>query len=86
MNMDVIEMPGQAAVLTTKTEEGEVIMQASREIREVFSEEFVVRLPAEFLQQTVEVMILPLGKYAHQTPPIRHKSLHDFFWHPARFS
>ena len=54
-------------------------MQAIREIREVFSEELVLHLPAEFLQQTVEIIVLPLGEYALQTPPGRHKSLHDFF-------
>jgi hypothetical protein len=44
-------------------------MQAIREIRDVVSEELVLHLPAEFLQQTVEVIILPLGEYAHLTPP-----------------
>jgi hypothetical protein len=44
-------------------------MQAIREIREVFSAELVLHLPAEFLRQTVEVIILPFGEYAYQTPP-----------------
>ena len=54
-------------------------MQAIREIREVFSAELVLRLPAEFLRQTVEVIILPFGEYAPQTPPGRHQALADFF-------
>ena len=35
-------------------------MQAIREIRDVISQELVLKLPEEFLEKTVEIIILPV--------------------------
>lgn len=35
-------------------------MQAIREIRDIVSQELVLKLPEEFLEKTVEIIILPV--------------------------
>jgi division protein CdvB (Snf7/Vps24/ESCRT-III family) len=43
-------------------------MQAIREIREVVSEEITVKIPKDFLEKKIEIIILPIDDFYTEAP------------------